>query len=144
MIQLSVGCICVLILTYLIYRFVKSINRRFHKLEEVLARLIEKNNQMHHFIQQSSQSRPVVSQPTSVGTPPRQQPHPVSVAPPSPVIDLDAELKDELEELKVKKTTIETPREVVEKETVEVESQEVNEKEPTDLPDDVPEGRIDT
>lgn len=124
LILMSVGCICVLVLVFFVYRFVKNMNRRFSKLEEVISRLIEKNNQMHHqFIQQTP---PPVVQNSSIQRPPIR---PTNPTPPPVPVDLDAELQAELQELQVQK-----PIPVPVEETV---------TSPVVAEDDVPEGRVD-
>lgn len=118
LIQLGIGCFCFIAVLFFAYRFVKNINKRLNNLEEVLGRLIEKNNQMHHYIQQQQRIPPSNaplqqhSSPVSAPTiPPSASPtRPLSsfVPPPTPPtppvvetkpIDLDAELQKELEEL---------------------------------------------
>ena len=126
---LGVGCFVILAVLYFVYRFVKNMNKRINSMEEILGRLIEKTNQLQHFIQQQppivrqTQAPPVQipppacpvekSPPTSVPVSPVQAPAPTQTAArvnpprrPSPpvvqqpaVVNLDEELQDELNEL---------------------------------------------
>lgn len=81
----------VIISIYFMYRFIKTVNRRFQSLEEVIGKVIEKNNSLHHLLQAS---------------PPQQHHAPPPVAPvyhppnvPQPPPNLDTEIQAELEEL---------------------------------------------
>lgn len=121
---LGVGCLVILAILYFVYRFVKNTNHRISCISETLGKLIDKTNHLQHMISQPSvphmrpsqvpapvppaacpvEKTPAVSVPPSTqipvpssrvqnATPPRS---PTSAA---PVINLDDELQDELNEL---------------------------------------------
>jgi hypothetical protein len=102
----SIG-IMVIVFAYLAYRFLRTINQRLHSLEEILAKVIEKNNHLQHMIQASATTRfgypPQVEIPhvqssttttTTNGACPMRQP-----AAPCVSISLDREILEELKEL---------------------------------------------
>jgi len=94
------------VVLFFVYRYIKNINKRFSSIEEILGKVIEKNNQMQHLIQSSmrypqvpvamssSQSQSLPTQCPMVVHPPQP---PVVVAPPPP--NLDREIMEELLEL---------------------------------------------
>jgi hypothetical protein len=100
------GCVvfAVLILLYFIYRYMKSVNKRFQSLEEIMGKVIEKNNQMQHLIQTTMR---YPAYPQNVQIPPPTVSVPSVQAPPSvpvPVVappNLDKEIMEELKELDV-------------------------------------------
>ena len=101
----SIG-IMVIVFAYLAYRFLRTINQRLHSLEEILAKVIEKNNHLQHMIQASATTRfgyppqaeiPHVQSSTTTTTtngacPMRQPAACVSIS-------LDREILEELKEL---------------------------------------------
>jgi len=100
------GCVVftVLILLYFIYRYMKTVNKRFQSLEEIMGKVIEKNNQMQHLIQTTMRYPPVYPQnvqiPPTVPAAAAQAPPIVPV--PVPVVappNLDKEIMEELKEL---------------------------------------------
>jgi len=95
------------VVLFFVYRYIKNINKRFSSIEEILGKVIEKNNQMQHLIQSSmrypqvpvamsshQQSQSLPPQCPMVVHPPQP---PVAVAPPPP--NLDREIMEELLEL---------------------------------------------
>lgn len=91
---------------FLSYRYIKAINARFAKLEEILGKVIEKNNQIQHVLQSAatvSQPPPAVifahpptPPPPPPSSPQSQSPPPVMAVPP---VNLDKEIENELKEL---------------------------------------------
>jgi len=104
-----------IIIVFLAYRFLRTINQRLHSLEEILAKVIEKNNHLQHMIQASATTRYIPSpmesppmvvsmQSQSSGSVPVPVPISVSVQAPVPVpvqasVNLDREILEELQEL---------------------------------------------
>lgn len=120
-----------LVVMFFVYRYIKNINKRFASIEEILGKVIEKNNQIQHLIQ--STMRYPQSQPVSMSSSPPPPPCHVAsppVAPqsiPSPP-NLDREIMEELMELDtspppesppMKKTVVSPP--VLKKSIVEEE-----------------------
>lgn len=141
MIQVGIGCLVLVVVLFFVYRFVKKLNKRISNLEDVMARLIEKNNYLQNCIQQQSRNpSPVVTMP-HVSAPVPQNVSPNMVTPPiytppsvpqsvesaPKPVDLDAELQAELQEL-------ESPPVVVNAPVVEEKVEE----------EEIPEGRVDT
>jgi len=99
------GCVVftVLILLYFIYRYMKTVNKRFQSLEEIMGKVIEKNNQMQHLIQTTMRYPPVYPQNVQIPpTVPAAAQAPPIVPVPVPVVappNLDKEIMEELKEL---------------------------------------------
>lgn len=87
----------VIISIYFMYRFIKTVNRRFQSLEEVIGKIIEKNNSLHHLLQASPpQQQHHYAPPPPPAVSPVYQPPVASQAPPQ---NLDTEIQAELKEL---------------------------------------------
>ena len=98
-----------IIIVFLGYRFLRTINQRLHSLEEILAKVIEKNNHLQHMIQASATTRYIpspmeTSPPMVVSVQSQSVPVPVPPKVPVPVsasssVNLDREILEELQEL---------------------------------------------
>jgi hypothetical protein len=106
--------LCIMIGVYIAYRYIKDINCRFSKLEEILGRLIEKNNQIQHALQAPQNimyasvpippPQPTVvqqSQPTIIQQPQPTVPSSPVISQSQPAVNLDQEIEKELKELEV-------------------------------------------
>jgi len=126
-----------LIAMYFMYRFIKNTNKRFASMEDILSKVIERNNQIQNVLHGAvAQPSPVHAQrPVARAVAPT-----ISSPPPTPV-NLDREIEAELNEL-----TNPTTRPQKEKETSEtkVASEPKEKSRPTieDIDDDTTEGRV--
>lgn len=95
MVMIGVLTLCFVAFMYIAHRYLKSINQRFEKLEEIIGKIIERNNQIQNTIHQRPQVVAAPSQPQPIFIP--VQPS-VNHQPPA-VVNLDKEIENELKEL---------------------------------------------
>lgn len=94
--------LCFVIGIFLSYRYIKAINARFAKLEEILGKVIEKNNQIQHVLQSAAASQPpavIFAHQSTQTPPPPPPPSPQASSPSPPPVNLDQEIENELKEL---------------------------------------------
>ena len=93
---------------YFLYRHISSVNKRFHSLEDLLSKVIDKTNQLQHVIQSGyAIPAPVPHQASVRADSPVMTPQ--QTAPPP--INLDKELAEELKELDSSTKTSSTDKE---------------------------------